>query len=64
MGRIGIKGYTVAKAKRPRSNLVFLVDTSGSMNAANKLPLVQRSLNMLLDELDERDTVAIVTYAG
>ena len=34
------------------------------MNSPNKLPLVQRSLNMLLDELDERDTVAIVTYAG
>jgi Ca-activated chloride channel family protein len=62
--RIGIKGYTVQKSTRPRANLVFLVDTSGSMNAPNKLPLVQRSLNMLLEELDERDTVAIVTYAG
>ena len=49
------------KATRPRANLVFLIDTSGSMNAPNKLPLVQRSLNMLLEELDERDTVAIVT---
>ena len=62
--RIGIKGYTVQKATRPRANLVFLIDVSGSMNAPNKLPLVQRSLNMLLEELDERDTVAIVTYAG
>ena len=62
--RIGIKGYTVQKSTRPRANLVFLIDTSGSMNAPNKLPLVQRSLNMLLEELDERDTVAIVTYAG
>ena len=62
--RIGIKGYSVHKATRPRANLVFLVDTSGSMNAENRLPLVQKSLNMLLDELDERDTVAIVTYAG
>ena len=62
--RIGIKGYAVQRATRPRANLVFLIDTSGSMNAPNKLPLVQRSLNMLLDELDERDTVAIVTYAG
>jgi len=62
--RIGIKGYEVQRAARPRANLVFLVDTSGSMNAANKLPLVQQSLRMLLNELDERDTVAIVTYAG
>jgi Ca-activated chloride channel family protein len=62
--RIGIKGYSVQRATRPRANLVFLVDTSGSMNSPDKLPLVQRSLNMLLDELDERDTVAIVTYAG
>ena len=62
--RIGIKGYEIRRATRPRANLVFLIDTSGSMNAANKLPLVQKSLNMLLDELDERDTVAIVTYAG
>jgi Ca-activated chloride channel family protein len=62
--RIGIKGYAVQRATRPRANLVFLIDTSGSMNEPNKLPLVQKSLNMLLDELDERDTVAIVTYAG
>jgi Ca-activated chloride channel family protein len=62
--RIGIKGYTVQKTTRPRANLVFLIDTSGSMNEPNKLPLVQKSLNMLLDELDERDTVSIVTYAG
>ena len=62
--RIGIKGYSVQRATRPRANLVFLIDTSGSMNSPDKLPLVQKSLNMLLDELDERDTVAIVTYAG
>ena len=62
--RIGIKGYAVQQATRPRANLVFLVDTSGSMNHPDKLPLVQRSLNMLLDELRPDDTVAIVTYAG
>jgi Ca-activated chloride channel homolog len=62
--RIGIKGYEVQRTARPRANLVFLIDTSGSMNEPNKLPLVQKSLTMLLDELDERDTVAIVTYAG
>jgi Ca-activated chloride channel homolog len=62
--RIGIKGFAVQRATRPRANLVFLIDTSGSMHSPDKLPLVQRSLNMLLDELDERDTVSIVTYAG
>ena len=62
--RIGIKGYAVQRSTRPRANLVFLVDTSGSMNEPNKLPLVKKSLGLLLDQLDERDTVAIVTYAG
>src|SRR5262245_17594473 len=62
--RIGIKGYSVHRATRPRANLVFLIDTSGSMQEPNKLPLVKQSLEMLLDELDPRDTVAIVTYAG
>jgi Ca-activated chloride channel family protein len=62
--RIGIKGYSVQRATRPRANLVFLIDTSGSMQEPNKLPLVQQSLDLLLDQLDPRDTVAIVTYAG
>jgi Ca-activated chloride channel family protein len=62
--RIGIKGYSVQRATRPRANLVFLIDTSGSMQEPNKLPLVKQSLDMLLDELDPRDTVSIVTYAG
>jgi Ca-activated chloride channel family protein len=62
--RIGIKGFDVRRAERPRANLVFLVDTSGSMNEANKLPLVKQSLAMLLDQLGEDDRVAIVTYAG
>jgi len=62
--RIGIKGYAVQRATRPRANLVFLVDTSGSMQEPNKLPLVKQSLSLLLDELDSRDSVAIVTYAG
>jgi len=62
--RIGIKGYAIEKAERPRANLVFLIDTSGSMNAPNKLPLVKQSLAMLLDQLGADDRVAIVTYAG
>ena len=62
--RIGIKGYAVEKSTRPRANLVFLIDTSGSMNAPNRLPLVQQSLSMLLDQLSPQDSVAIVAYAG
>jgi Ca-activated chloride channel family protein len=62
--RIGIKGFAVQRQARPRANLVFLVDTSGSMNHPDKLPLVQKSLNLLLDQLQPGDTVAIVTYAG
>lgn len=46
------------------SNLVFLIDTSGSMDAANKLNLVKQSLTMLTNELSERDTISIVTYSG
>ena len=59
---IGIKGYQ--PKIRPRANLVFLIDTSGSMGAQNKLPLVQAALKMLLDTLDDEDKVSIVTYAG
>jgi len=62
--RIGIKGYDIRRATRPRANLVFLIDTSGSMQEPNKLPLVKQSLAMLLNELDGNDRVAIVTYAG
>jgi Ca-activated chloride channel family protein len=62
--RIGIKGYSVQRTTRPRANLVFLIDTSGSMNAPNRLPLVQQSLSMLLDQLGPQDKVAIVAYAG
>src|SRR3954454_18308863 len=62
--RIGIKGYSVSRATQPHANLVFLIDTSGSMQEPNKLPLVKQSLELLLDELAPTDTVAIVTYAG
>jgi Ca-activated chloride channel family protein len=61
---IGIKGFAVQPAERPRANLVFLIDTSGSMNAPNRLPLAKQALAMLVEQLDARDTVAIVTYAG
>lgn len=62
--RIGIKGYTLHQANRPRANLVFLIDTSGSMAAPNRLPLVKQSLAMLLTQLQPEDRVGIVTYAG
>lgn len=62
--RIGIRGYEVQRATRPRANLVFLIDTSGSMSGPERLPLVKQSLAMLLEQLGENDRVAIVTYAG
>lgn len=62
--RVGIKGYAIGNATRPRANLVFLIDTSGSMNHPAKLPLVKQSLAMLLEQLDDNDRVSIVTYAG
>ncbi|ODA67975.1 von Willebrand factor [Methyloligella halotolerans] len=62
--RIGIQGYEIAGTARPRANLVFLVDTSGSMQGQDRLPLLKQSLSMLVDELRPEDKVAIVTYAG
>jgi len=62
--RIGLKGREIARDKRPPSNLVFLIDVSGSMNEPNKLPLVQESLKLLTRQLTENDRVAIVVYAG
>ena len=62
--RIGLKGREIARDKRPPSNLVFLVDVSGSMADENKLPLVKQGLRMLTNELTENDRVAMVVYAG
>lgn len=61
---IGIKGYDAPKAERPLSHLVFLIDTSGSMDSPDKLPLAINALKMMLDEMAPESTVAIVTYAG
>ena len=60
---IGIRGFELT-GPRPRANLVFLIDTSGSMGQPNKLPLLVNSLRLLLGSLEPADRVAIVTYAG
>lgn len=62
--RIGIQGQQVAAATRPRANLVFLIDVSGSMGSPEKLPLLQHGLKLLAQQLDEGDRVSIVVYAG
>ena len=62
--RIGLKGMEVEDAERPPANLVFLIDVSGSMNNPAKLPLLKTAMQMMVEALDERDRVAIVTYAG
>ncbi|MFM2409548.1 MAG: hypothetical protein RL481_376 [Pseudomonadota bacterium] len=62
--RIGIKGFDVPASQRPPANLVFLVDVSGSMSSADKLPLVKSALAMLADRLGPKDKVSIVVYAG
>jgi len=62
--KIGIQGYRVAPQDIPAANLVFLVDTSGSMADRDKLPLLKGALKQLVAELRPRDRVAIVTYAG
>ena len=61
---IGIKGFTINGNERPPANLVFLIDTSGSMDEPNKLPLLRNAMKMLVETLGPNDSVAIVTYAG
>ncbi len=61
---VGLKGIEMAKEELPASNLVFLIDVSGSMNSANKLPLLKTSFELLVKQLREEDRVAIVVYAG
>jgi Ca-activated chloride channel family protein len=61
---IGLQGKEIPIENLPAANIVFLIDVSGSMDEPNKLPLVQASMNMLTDQLREKDKVAIVVYAG
>jgi len=62
--RIGLQGYDIPQATRPPANLVFLVDTSGSMQDPDKLPLVKQSLRLLAEQMGPEDSIAIVAYAG
>lgn len=62
--RIGLKGSEIKNQQRPRSNLVFLLDVSGSMDSPDKLPLLKQGMKMLAEQLGENDRVAIVVYAS
>lgn len=61
---IGLQGKNIPTENLPASNLVFLIDVSGSMESPNKLPLLKASFKMLVQQLREKDNVAIVVYAG
>ena len=62
--QIGLKGFEVDKSARPASNLVFLIDVSGSMRSPFKLNLVKQSLRLLVKQMDAKDRIALVVYAG
>jgi len=62
--RVALKGADIAKQTLPPANLVFLVDVSGSMYSADKLPLLQSSLKLLTKQLRKNDKISLVTYAG
>ncbi len=62
--KIGIKGFEVSNAERPPANLVFLIDVSGSMEDPDKLPLLKNAFHLLTEQLNARDRVSMVVYAG
>jgi Ca-activated chloride channel family protein len=62
--QVGLKGFEPALAERPASNLVFLVDVSGSMRSPNKLGLLKKSLRLLVNKMRAQDRIALVVYAG
>ena len=61
---IGLQGYDIPRTQQPPLNLVFLIDTSGSMSDEAKLPLARKALNLLVDQLRPQDRVSMVAYAG
>ena len=61
---IAIRGYDIARAERPRANVVLLIDTSGSMQPGDRLPLLKQGFRLFAQQLRDDDRVAIVTYAG
>jgi len=61
---VGLQGFAPTTSERPASNLVFLIDVSGSMQDASKLPLLKKSFRLLTNQLTEADTIAMVVYAG
>ena len=64
LAMISIQGENLSQDQNMANNIVFLIDVSGSMGESNKLPLLQASFKLLIEELDEEDIVSIVTYAG
>ncbi len=62
--QIGVQGYELVPDERPAVNLTLLIDVSGSMSNANKLPLAKKAIGLMIEELDEDDTIAIAVYAG
>ena len=64
LAKIALKGREIDRDARTNSNLVFLLDVSGSMNSPDKLPLLQQAMRLLVDQLGENDRVAIAVYAG
>ncbi len=62
--KVGLKAQNIERDEKSANNLVFLLDVSGSMNSQNKLPLLKSAFKLLVDQLEERDKVSIVVYAG
>ena len=62
--RVGVQGKELTAETRPPLHLTFLVDVSGSMSSRDKLPLARQAMHLLIDTLQEGDTVALATYAG